>query len=137
MPADISITWQAPSRVITAQAGSRTLKTVPPWPLKPPLQGDTLLLHIDYPDLYSGGFNNVTLQFQRQGAVSQNTGENEYHTTDQSTLDPVLMGEWMRSQSMSGGGIAVVAQERLRISPGGTFLMYGNTVDIKMSFKVF
>ena len=34
------------------------------------------------------------------------------------------MGEWMRSQSMSGGGIAVVTQERLRISPDGTFLMY-------------
>ena len=88
------------------------------------LQGDTLLLQIAFPDLHSGGFNNVTLQFQRQGAGSQNTGENEDHPTDQSELDPILMGEWMRSQSMSGGGIAVVTQERLRISPDGTFLMY-------------
>ena len=86
------------------------------------LQGDILLLQIAFPDLYSGGSNNVTLQFQRQGAGSQNTGENQ--TPDQSALDPALMGEWMRSQSMSGGGIAVVTQERLRISPDGTFLMY-------------
>jgi hypothetical protein len=88
------------------------------------LQGDTLLLSIAFPDLYTGGFNNVTLQFQRQTANSQNTGEMENQTPDQSELDPVLMGEWMRSQSMSGGGIAVVTQERLRISPDGTFLMY-------------
>ena len=88
------------------------------------LQGNTLLLQIAFPDLYTGGFNNVTLQFQRQGAGSQNTAEHEYQTTDPSELDPALMGEWMRSQSMSGGGIAVVTQERLRISPDGTFLMY-------------
>ena len=88
------------------------------------LQGDILLLSIAFPDLYTGEFNNVTLQFQRRTADYQNTGETEKQTADQSALDPVLMGEWMRSQSMSGGGIAVVTQERLRISPDGTFLMY-------------
>jgi hypothetical protein len=82
------------------------------------LQGDTLLLSI------SGGVNNVTLQFQRQPAGALNTDEIKDRTTDHSTLDPVLLGEWMRSQSMSGGGIAVVTQERLRINPDGTFLMY-------------
>lgn len=44
--------------------------------------------------------------------------------TNQSAFDPVLLGAWMRSQSMSGGGIAVVTQERLRICPDGNFLMY-------------
>jgi hypothetical protein len=88
------------------------------------LEGDTLTLSIAFPDLYAGGFNNVTLQFQRRTAGSQNTAEVDDGTTDQSHLDPILLGEWMRSQSMSGGGIAVVTQERLRINPDGTFLMY-------------
>ena len=82
------------------------------------LRGDTLLLSI------SGGVNDVTLQFQRQPAGSLNTGEIKDRPADHSNLDPVLPGEWMRSQSMSGGGIAVVTQERLRINPDGTFLMY-------------
>lgn len=88
------------------------------------LEGDTLTLSIAFPDLYAGGFNNVTLQFQRQTAGSQSTPEVDDGTTDPSHLDPILLGEWMRSQSMSGGGIAVVTQERLRINPDGTFLMY-------------
>ena len=82
------------------------------------LQGDTLLLSI------LGGVNDVTLQFQRRSADSQNTDEIKDMTAEESGLDPVLIGEWMRSQSMSGGGIAVVTQERLRISPDGNFLMY-------------
>lgn len=83
------------------------------------LQGDTLILSIAFPDLYTGGVNNVSLQFQRRKA-----GGVEGVTTGPSQLDPVLMGEWMRSQSMSGDGIAVVTQERLRMNPDGSFLMY-------------
>ena len=88
------------------------------------LQGDTLMLDIAFTNLYTGEISNVTLQFQRRTAGSQHAGDMENRTEDHAALDPVLMGEWMRSQSMSGGGIAVVTQERLRISPDGTFLMY-------------
>ena len=83
------------------------------------LHGDVLTLSMAFPDLFTGQFNNVTMQFQRQTTVA--AGETTNAAGEQ---DAAVVGEWIRSESMSGSGISLVIQEMLRISSDGTFLKW-------------